>query len=157
VYSIQNKDIKVVVDSTEQLVALTFPVEPLQSSFSNESYQASQVFMDKLTSEKDGKNTALTIDYIKGFDYNKLFLNVNPFGMVNIMQLFFANPINYQDANYNQQAANAWVEISYQQQTIEQTNYFDHSISSIVKKKGNAYVLTELFKDFELTDLRYKQ
>lgn len=157
IYSIQNEDIKLVVDSTERLVALTFPVEPLQSSFSNESYQASQLFMDRLSSEKNGKNTELTINYTEGFDYNKLFLSIGPRGMVNIMQLFFANPINYQDTNYNQQTANAWVEISYQQQAIEQPNYFKHSISSIVKMKGNEYVLSPLFKGFELSDLRYKQ
>ena len=156
-YSIQNKELKVVVDSAEQLVAITFPDKSIGNQFSRESFLSSQLHIEKVLFTKQGKQEVYTTHYKSGYYFSKVQMHVLPTGQIKQVKMFLAKEIAYEDKDKQMQKAEAWVDIKFKLLPISTTNFFDLSMEAIVKKNKDGFVLTDQFKNFQLTDLRYKQ
>ena len=125
IYSLQNKQIKIMIDSTENMVGITYP----DSTFS-------QTF-------------AIDTGYVN--KYKNAITNISKIETNNGVVLL--NEIEYEDDNSQLLKDKPKLKINFRKMISNQKTKFN--LTDIVYKVDKKYVLTDKFKNFELIDFRY--
>ena len=146
IYSIQNEVMKVMVDSSENIVGITFPDS---ASF---SFTTDDAFFNKynryvsnisLTDNKNGMQS-LTINYREGLPYEKISIKLTN-SFAEEITFFYADKLSEEKPKLRVvlKKIAAGVKLNY-------------SVGDIVYKSNDGYKLTEKFKNFKLIDFRYQ-
>lgn len=153
-YSVQNDQIKVSIDSSEQMIGILYP-DTLHKSviFDQEQYELSKQRIKKAYTEKKRNETLMSFDFKPGFAYEKVSVLILPNGMIKEMTLYYASYTEYEDSNGMLQKEKAKVIISFSEKKQPGKLL---TPSDIVNETKNGWSLTEPFKGFELIDFRYQ-
>lgn len=155
IYSLQNKQLKVMVDSSENLVGITFPDSSFhQFSVIDTSYiNKYKKSITKITKEEFKSGVILlNIFYKTGLPFEKVILRINQ-DFIEEITLFYANEVEYEDDNSQLLKEKPKLRISFRKLIPKTKNKFN--LADIIYKVDKKYVLTDRFKNFELIDFRY--
>lgn len=155
VYSIQNKQYKIIVDSTEKLIGITFPDTAVNTGFDKEKFELSKQKLEYVSHESDGRYETFTLNFKPGFQYDKINIRFFPNGMIKSLTLFLAQKIEYEDSPGNIRSDKARIVISYSNLSGAEKNV-KHQMSDFVEATSQTFSLGKAYKDFELIDFRYK-
>ena len=151
IHSIQNEDMKVVVDSSNELIAL---VQRDTSSFQIISAELKDVIYEKALSIKKrvvGDDVFYQMKYDKEFDITEYTIQFNKSGQVKMIDLTYSETTK-NNANLD---VNIRVRILFTHWNLNpQFSKNDFSYKDYIVKNENKYYLTELYRDFELMDQR---
>src|SRR5690606_5148765 len=155
IYSLQNKQLKVMVDSSENLVGITFPDSSFhQFSVIDTSYiNKYKKSITKITKEEFKSGVILlNIFYKTGLPFEKVILRINQ-DFIEEITLFYANEVEYEDDNSKLLKEKPKLRISFRKLIPKTKNKFN--LADIIYKVDKKYVLTDRFKNFELIDFRH--
>lgn len=155
IYSLQNKQIKVMIDSTENMVGITYPDSTFSQTFAIDTgyvnkYKNAITNISKI--ETNNGVVLLNISYKKGLPFEKIYIRIHQ-DFIEEITLFYANEIEYEDDNSQLLKDKPKLKINFRKMISNQKTKFN--LTDIVYKVDKKYVLTDKFKNFELIDFRY--
>jgi hypothetical protein len=155
IYSIQDSRIKIIVDSSEAMVGLTYPDTAHLVSFDQYKAQQAAQIIERITLAESDRFIQLEFHYKKGGEYENISLRIVSSGMIEEMTLFFANEIAYKGTNGTLKKDKAKVQMKFKEIPLREAK-FAHKISDIIIPQGQSYALTNAYKSFELIEFRYQ-
>jgi len=155
VYSIQNENIKVIVDSAEMTINLTYPDSNITSFYSKEQFEESKYNLSSIEHYKRSQSDIIIMTYKYGYSYSKIELSIAKKGFINEMILYLTNTVKYKDENNNIKEEKAKISINYLD-ISSQSNGLKLNMEDIVIKTKGGYELTSKYKGYELIDYRYQ-
>jgi len=155
VYSVQNKEIKVVVDSNELVIGVTFPDTSSDISYSNHNLIDKANYIKEITSVKKLGKHYLTINFIDGFTYNKITTAISSNNIVEYVEMYFSTEISYKDDEGKEQKEKAKIRIDYL--PMKGKKSIPLEIENILTSRDGSYYLKPSFSNFELIDFRYEK
>lgn len=155
IYSLQNKQIKVMIDSTENIVGITYPDSTFSQTFAIDTGYVNK-YKNAITNvsktENDNGVVLLNIFYKKGLPFEKIYIRIHQ-DFIEEITLFYANEIEYENDNSQLLKDKPKLKINFRKMISNQKTKFN--LTDIVYKVDKKYVLTDKFKNFELIDFRY--
>lgn len=155
VYSIQDKEKKIIIDSSEMVIGITYPDTVFNVGYNAKHFEAIQNFITNITSKSIGKSNLITIYYKEGTPYDKVTLKVN--SATNFIEefiLYQSDNIEYENQEGEMKHEKAKIKFSFRDLSKQQ-NKFHFKIAEIISYTGKKYSTTAAFKRFELIDFRY--
>lgn len=154
IYSLQNEVMKVMVDSSENIVGISYP-DTASFAFTPDSNFINKynryVVNVTLTDNKTGIQL-LNINYREGLPYQKISIKLNN-AFAEEITFFYAKKVEYEtnDGKLLEEKPKLRVILK----KLPSGGKLSYSMSDIAYKSGNGYRLTEKFKNFQLIDFRY--
>ncbi len=155
VYSIQNNTLKLMIDSAENIVGISYPDN---ESF---SFTPDNDFIDKynryvtnitLTNHENGKQI-IDIKYKEGLPYEKISIKLNNSFAEEVI-FYYADKIEYEGKDGRLLEEKPKLRVGLKKLSSKKKLKFN--INEIAYKNGNNYQLSEKFKNFQLIDFRYQ-
>lgn len=151
-YIVENKSIKVIIDSADNNVSLYYPDSINKILlFDEQKYNISKKRLDKTTLEQRRSFELISFYFKPGYEFDKVTILLSTSGMVKEVGLFFSEYTPYEDENGQMQKDKAKVIISFNEFKSSLPIYKPEQVISL----KNKIHLLENFKKFELIDYRY--
>lgn len=152
IYSIQDDEIKLLIDSSEQYVGLTYPDTTNTQGFNKEAFEQSKLRMEKMLLNYEGRDAVVQFIYKAGYEYQNVTMKISPNGLVKEMTLYFSSDLEYETASGDKAKDKAKVVVK----STPSSKKIKNEIESVIVKKSGEYALTSPFKSYELMDFRYQ-
>ncbi len=154
-YSLQNKKMKLMIDSTENIVGITFPDTNSISFTPNEDFFNSynRYVLNITLSENKNGIQFLTILYKEGLPYSKISLRINH-DFAEEVTFYYAQKVEYEtsDGKILEEKPKLRVELK----KLSSVGNLHFNMDDIAYQSSNGYRLGENFKNFKLIDFRYQ-
>jgi hypothetical protein len=155
-YSIQNEELKVLIDSSERIIGITYPDTNAYGQFSEELFETKMIAVSSSELDYIGRIRVLTLNYKKGYTYEQMKLTIQPNGMLSKIEMLYANEISVNSPEGEEEKAKAKVVISYAIMAKKESKELNN-ITEFIQKVGNQYKMALPYQKehFELIDFRY--
>lgn len=154
IYTVQNKKFKVIVDSTERYVGITYSDTAQTSPYSSASPSYSKKYVKSIELLEKRQKKYITIYFIDGYSYSKIVTVLTKSNILESMELFLANDIVYEEKG-KEQKDKAKIRITFFPMKGKKKGILE--IEDILRIKNNEILLTPKFSKFELIDFRYEK
>ncbi|MBV6485487.1 MAG: hypothetical protein KFKLKKLM_02057 [Flavobacteriales bacterium] len=154
VYTLQNELMKLMVDSTENIVGITYPdTASLFFTPDDNFFNKYNRFVLKVThTEIKNGVQLLNIFYREGLPYEKITIKLNN-SFAEEITFYYAEKVEYETTDGTLAAEKPKMRVVLKiMPSIGKLNY---NMSDIAYKGNGGYRLTEKFKNFKLIDFRY--
>lgn len=157
VHTYQNEAVKVMIDSSENIIGISYPDTGAAIVGVNISQKSEQLkkIIEKITIKQVGvTKQEITIIYKKELPYEKAKMIVNDKGFLEEIVLYQASDIAFEDPLGNTLYDKAKIKMEFKDISATDKK-FSLKISDLIIKQEKTYKTTPAFSSFELIDFRY--
>lgn len=155
IYSVQDKSIKVMIDSSENMVGITYPDTALDLNYSMKGLLDKRQYIQSIDFMDKREKKYITINFKKGFSYSKIVTVLSKNNLLESVEMFIARDVHYKDVEGNEQNDKARIKIVYY--PMKGKKEIPLNIENILTKQNSEYITTSAFSKFELIDFRYEK
>jgi hypothetical protein len=153
IFSIQNEEIKVFLDSTEKYVGITFPDKGVaQGGFDEKTFEESKSRMDKVLLTYEGRDAIIQFQFKPGYEYSSIEMRIAPDGLIKETILYFSADVEYEKASGEKSKEKVKVVIK----SSPSKRKIKNKVETVLKQDGGSYQLTAPYSTYELMDFRYQ-
>lgn len=152
---IQNGEIKVTVDSINNIVAVNHPDLKLDQAILLDDYRSTREMVESLQIKK-GTITSYQINYNKYSPVKKVELMINLDHTLAEIIIYYAGEREYENEDGELESDNVWMKIKYSNYS-KKIAHEQLEIEELVTIQNKEYVLNEGYKNFEFIDFRLKE
>lgn len=151
-FTVQNNDVKILVDSSEMFIGLTY-VDTIESmQFNIEVFEMGTYNIQESQLRWSGRTRILDLKFRPGYTYEKIEMSILPSGMISKMVMLFSSEIQETESG---EKAKPKIVVDYM---LMNDPVVIHALNEFISVSGKNYSLSPSFKkqNFELIDFRYK-
>lgn len=154
-YSLQDKAMKVIVDSTENIVGITFPDTTGFSFTPNDDFFNKYNGYVSNISISDNQNgiQLLNLHYREGMPYEKISIKLNN-DFAEEITFFYAKKVEYETADGKMAEEKPKLRVVLKK--LPSVGNLNFNMNEIAYQNNGGYRLGEKFRSFKLIDFRYQ-
>ena len=155
IYSLQNESMKIMVDSSENIVGITYP-DTASFSFtpSDDFFNKYKGYVSNITiSDNQNGIQLLYIHYREGMPYEKISIKLNH-DFAQEITFFYAKKVEYETVDGKMAEEKPKLRVVLKKLTSVGNLYYN--INEIAYQSNDGYRLGEKFRNFQLIDFRYQ-
>jgi hypothetical protein len=154
-YSLQNKTMKIIVDSAENIVGITFPDTTSFSFTPNDDFFKKYNKYVSNISISDNQNGVqlLNIHYREGMPYEKISIKLNQ-DFAEEITFFYTKKVEYETADGKISEEKPKLRVVLRK--LPSVGNLNYNMNEIAYQSNDGYRLGGKFKNFKLIDFRYQ-
>lgn len=156
IHTIQNSTYKIVIDSSEKIIAIANPDQLVWNTYTLDDYALLLKNCSTIKVSTSGLDKRYRFEFAEGYGLSGYEFLINPDGLPKEVVSYYSQEIKKDESDKNSPKVKPRVSITFsgykKNPVLSYKEEFDESVYFI--KKNNKPLLTEKYKDFKFNDQR---